>query len=204
MILFYNFHLNFISLICTRSLIWFVLGKVVRSTDFCSNAIRFLAEQISITNPSARRWNITHSAATSETALLSLTDNWLKAMDNSKLVGLVFLDLSKAFDLVSHDILLSKIAKYHTSKQPLRWFRSYLCDRTKTYNISGVLSDPLTLTWGVPQGSILGPVLFSRYINDLPLCLPASEVEMYSSDILEHYGLPITPSIIFSTICKTV
>ena len=66
-------------------------------------------------------------------------------MDNSKLVGLVFLDLSKAFDLVSHDILLSKIAKYHTSKQPLRWFRSYLCDRTKTYNISGVLSDPFTL-----------------------------------------------------------
>ena len=130
MILFYNFHLNFISLICTRSLIWFVLGKVVRSTDFCSNAIRFLAGQISITHPSARCWNITHIAATCETALLSLTDNWLKAMDNSKLVGLVFLDLSKAFDLVSHDILLSKIAKYHTSKQPLRWFRSYLCDRT--------------------------------------------------------------------------
>ena len=79
------------------------------------------------------------------------------------------------------------------ANQPLRWFRSYLCDRTKTYNISGVLSDPLTLTRGVPQGSILGPVLFSRYINDLPLCLPASEVEIYSNDTLEHYGLPITP-----------
>jgi len=75
-------------------------------------------------------------------------------MDNSKLVGLVFLDLSKAFDLVSHDILLSEIAKYHTRKnQPLMWFRSYLCDRTQTYNISGVLSDPLTLTRGVPQGA---------------------------------------------------
>ena len=72
-----------------------------------------------------------------ETALLSLTDNWLKAMDDSKLVGSVFLDLSKAFDLVSHDILLSTIAKYHASQPTLRWFRSYLCDRTQICAISG-------------------------------------------------------------------
>jgi len=63
-----------------------------------------------------------------ETALLNLTDNWLKAMDKGKFVGSVFLDLSKAFDLVSHDILLSKIAKYHASEPTLRWFKSYLYD----------------------------------------------------------------------------
>ena len=93
-----------------------------------------------------------------ETALLSLTDNWLKAMDDSELVESVFLDISKAFDLVSHDMLLSKIAKYHASQPTLRWFRSYLCDRTQTCAISGVLSDPFTLTQGVPQESILGSV----------------------------------------------
>ena len=101
-------------------------------------------------------------------------------MDNSKLVGSVFLDLRKVFDLVSQDILLSKIAKYLVSRPTLTWFGSYLCVRTQTYVISGVLSDPLTLTQGVPQGSIFDPVLFSLYINDLPLCLPASDVEIYS------------------------
>ena len=123
-------------------------------------------------------------------------------MDNSKLVGSVFLDLRKVFDLVSQDILLSKIAKYLVSRPTLTWFGSYSCVRTQTYVISGVLSDPLTLTQGVPQGSILGPVLFSLYINDLPLCLPASDVVYIP--MIQHYGLPITPSIIFSTICKTV
>ena len=103
-------------------------------------------------------------------------------MGNSTLVGSVFLDLRKVFDLVSQDILLSKIAKYLVSRPTLTWFGSYSCVRTQTYVISGVLSDPLTLTQGVPQGSILGPVLFSFYINDLPLCLPASDVEIYSDD----------------------
>ena len=106
-------------------------------------------------------------------------------MDDGRLVGSVFLDLSKAFDLVdlvSHDILSSKIAKYHASQPTLRWFRSYLCDRRQTCAISGALSDPLTLKQGAPQGSILSPVLFPLYINDLPLCLPASGVEIYADD----------------------
>ena len=61
-----------------------------------------------------------------ETALLNLTDNWLKAMDSRKLVGSVLLDLSKAFDLVDHDLLLSKIDKYHVTSTSQAWFKSYL------------------------------------------------------------------------------
>ena len=135
-----------------------------------------------VNSPEQSAYRLGHSC---ETALLSLTHNWLKAMDNSKRVGSVFLNLSKAFDLmVSHDILLSEIAKYHVSQPTLRWFRSYLWDRTQTCAISGVLSDPLTLTQGVPQRSSLGPLSFSLYINDLPLCLPASNVDktLWTSD----------------------
>ena len=117
-----------------------------------------------------------------ETALLNITDNWLKAMDNSELVGAVFLDLSKAFDLVNHDTLLAKLAKYHTETNTLDWFRSYLTDRTQVVSVSDVLSSPLNLEDGVPQGSILGPLLFSIYMNDLPLLLKNTEVDIYADD----------------------
>lgn len=118
-----------------------------------------------------------------ETALLSLSDNWLNTMDNSKLVDVVFLDLSKAFDLFNHDIL-SKIAKYHASESIQRWFRFYLYNRTQRCAISGSLSDRLILTQGVPQGSILGPILFCFYINDPAFCLQTNEVdvEIYTDD----------------------
>ena len=123
-------------------------------------------------------------------------------MDNSKLVGSVFLDLSKVFDLVSQDILSSKIAKYLVSQPTLTWFGSYLCVRTQTYVISGVLSDPLTLTQGVPQGSILGP-LYSHFTLMICPCVYQLLTLKYFP-MIQHYGLHITPSIIFSTICKTV
>ena len=75
-------------------------------------------------------------------------------MDNSELVGTVFLDLNKAFDLVNHDIIIAKLAKYHTSPTAMTWFRSYLPEREQVCSISGVLSSPAYLYRGVPQGSI--------------------------------------------------
>lgn len=70
-----------------------------------------------------------HPYHSCETALLNVSDKWLEAMDNSKLVETVFLDLSKASDLVSHDIHIAKLAKYHTSQTAMNWFRFYLSKR---------------------------------------------------------------------------
>jgi hypothetical protein len=79
-------------------------------------------------------------------------------MDDGELIGAVFMDFSKAFDLVNHDVLLRKLAKYHISRQALQWFTSYLDGRSQQCSILGSLSSPLMLERGVPQGTILGPI----------------------------------------------
>lgn len=67
-----------------------------------------------------------------ETALIDITDRWPKEMDNSKIIGVILLDLSKAFDLVNHDILLAKLSMYFTCGLTMQWFKSYLSDRSQT------------------------------------------------------------------------
>ena len=123
------------------------------------------------------------------TALIQMCDEWLENMDNGKMNGVVFLDIKKAFDSINHGILLNKMKKcFGISSIELKWFESYLFNREQQCSINEQLSSKKTITCGVPQGSILGPLLFLLYINNLPECLRSTTPCMYHSMKSQIYG----------------
>ena len=95
-----------------------------------------------------------------QTALTFMIDGWLKAVDKGELIGVVFLDLAKAFDLLDHELLLQKLQKYRFSYTSLQWFSSYLNDRRQIVSISNTFSDLQQVKSGVPQVSVLSLYYF--------------------------------------------
>ena len=126
-------------------------------------------------------------------ALMVLIDKLTECLENGDYVIGVYLDFSKAFDTVNHQILLSKLEHYGVRGTALSWFKSYLTNRTQYVTYDNVSSQPKNVSCGVPQGSILGPLLFLLYINDLSsVCKDAMSIFFADDSNLFKHGKDIT------------
>ena len=111
-----------------------------------------------------------------------MTEDIRNALDDDKTVCGLFLDLQKAFDTVDHNILLRKLEHYGVRGIANKWFQSYLNSRKQTVSINGVRSEEVIMNYGVPQGSLLGPLSFLIYINDLHNAINHSTVRHFADD----------------------
>lgn len=129
-----------------------------------------------------------------ETAVLIVHNDVIRAIDDGKLTVMLFLDLSSAFDTVDHDIMLSILRRrFSVEGAALNWFHSYLTDRSQTFSVGDSNSDPLDVSCSVPQGSVLGPVEFVAYTEDVVELFDQHEVNhhMYADD--QHIYLHTIP-----------
>ena len=120
--------------------------------------------------------------SSTEIALVNFTDSILENIDKGLLTGVVSIDLTKAFDTVDHGILYDKLKIAAFADTSVDWLKSYLTNRTQVTAIGNVYSTTKPVHIGVPQGSVLGPLLFIVYVNDMSSCIKHCKVSLYADD----------------------
>ena len=131
-----------------------------------------------------------------QTALLKVTNEWYHNIENGLITGVCFLDVSKCFDAISHEVLLFKVSKYGISNLELDWFKSYLKNRSQATCYNQILSPFHYVNTGVPQGSILGPLFFLLFINDLPMYV--NNCNLYAHDAMTEATGSTVEDVIWS------
>ena len=117
-----------------------------------------------------------------ETALITLTDNVVQHLEESRVVITVFLDFKRAFETIDRKILIDKLRKYNFSEETCEWFRNFLSNRKQTVKLGDEFSEEVSVYIGVPQGSMIANMLFVLYINDIVKSLKGCDIIMYSDD----------------------
>ena len=134
---------------------------------------------------STRQFGFRAKMSSTELAATLLLDGVRKNVDKGKLVGVVFIDLSKAFNTISHSKVLTKLPSYGIDGKELRWFEDYLFNRPAQVSYNDVLSEHLKS--GVPQGSILGPLLFVLFVNDITDVIETNVIK-YAGDTVIYWA----------------
>ena len=134
-----------------------------------------------------------------ETLLLHLTEIWKNELDNGGVIGVLFIDFKKAFDSVCHDVLKRKLKNYGFEGKLFAMLENYLKDRRQYVVVNGKSSTTEVVKYGVPQGSLLGPRLFSIHVNDLPEVPSQGQIEMFADDT-EYYCVGKTEDEVLSAL----